>query len=488
MPSQKGWSQWLFWLSPSKWRATWGEARQAQTQEIVSLISSELETRLLPRLALDVNINLNAYLSAELLRFSAHLNENLSQRLAADIQQNLGHVDSHLSEHFSTELQRNLAHVAEHLSAHITSYLQKNLAHLDKHLSEQVAIESQRTSAHLDEHLSQRLAADIQQNLGHVDSHLSEHFSTELQRNLAHVAEQLNAHITSDLQQLSQSFGQQFGTELHRQLAHVETQLTDRITQAGQNARDVSLGLVASEVAQARILRLARLLRPNAVMHFPKIRVGTDKDGGYVLVDDFDKIDAAISLGVGEDVSWDLGIAEKGIEVYQFDHTVDRLLVEHPRFHFARTKIVSEKSSEGQTLASIVSQLTRTKRSLIIKMDIEHDEWAVLRQTPARYLNSFAQIVCEFHNFQDVSDSESFDQMLDVLEKLHSSFGVVHVHANNFGRLLIIGNVPFPEFLEVTFANRSRYKFVESEESFPTKLDRPNRGGVPDIFIGRFEF
>ena len=49
-------------------------------------------------------------------------------------------------------------------------------------------------------------------------------------------------------------------------------------------------------------------------------------DGGYVVGDIFspDQVDACYSLGVGSDVSCDRAIANCGIPVFLYDHTVGR--------------------------------------------------------------------------------------------------------------------------------------------------------------------
>ena len=65
---------------------------------------------------------------------------------------------------------------------------------------------------------------------------------------------------------------------------------------------------------------------------------------------------------------------------------------------------------------------------------------------------------------------------------------MIHVHGNNFMPLIAVGNVPFPEVLEVTFANRNRYDFEDSDEIFPTRLDQPNWPGGADLYLGQFKF
>lgn len=54
--------------------------------------------------------------------------------------------------------------------------------------------------------------------------------------------------------------------------------------------------------------------------------------------------------------------------------------------------------------------------------------------------------------------------------------------------MIAVSNVSFPEGLEVSFANRNRYKLEISDEIFPTSLDQPNNPLLPDIFLGTFRY
>jgi hypothetical protein len=75
-----------------------------------------------------------------------------------------------------------------------------------------------------------------------------------------------------------------------------------------------------------------------------------------------------------------------------------------------------------------------------------------------------------------------------VMEKLGTSFEVVHVHGNNHSPLISVGNVPFPEVLEVTFASKERYTFEDCHETFPTSIDKPNWSQTADLYLGQFKF
>jgi len=57
------------------------------------------------------------------------------------------------------------------------------------------------------------------------------------------------------------------------------------------------------------------------------------------MLDRLDDTAAAYSLGINDDVSWDLDIAMRGIPVYQYDHTIAELPAEHELFNWKKLKI-----------------------------------------------------------------------------------------------------------------------------------------------------
>ena len=113
---------------------------------------------------------------------------------------------------------------------------------------------------------------------------------------------------------------------------------------------------------------------------------------------------------------------------------------------------------------------------------------AGLAATPPATLDTFTQVLAEFHSFNNVLDDVWFEEALAVLTKLNEKFAVVHVHANNYRPLLAIGNVLFPEVLEVTYASRAKYSFADCDEVFPGPLDSPNWPAAPDYGLGKFVY
>jgi hypothetical protein len=94
------------------------------------------------------------------------------------------------------------------------------------------------------------------------------------------------------------------------------------------------------------------------------------------MVDAFNGVEIAYSLGICDDVSWDFDIAQLGIDVYQYDHTIDKLPFEHGRFHWEKIDI--SHTSEGN-LKSLGDLITENRHSsatnMLLKCDIEGSEW-----------------------------------------------------------------------------------------------------------------
>jgi hypothetical protein len=233
--------------------------------------------------------------------------------------------------------------------------------------------------------------------------------------------------------------------------------------------------------------RTMDLVRPMDVQGGNFVRKGREGDGGYVMLDELADIRAAYSIGIGGDVSWDAAIATHGIDVWQYDHTVEAPPLADARFHFHRLGVAATASKDGtlRTLESLVAENGHDgRRDLILKMDIEGGEWEVFSSAPMQLLEQFSQILVEFHGLCDLDDADKIWRVLDALSHLQRTHQSVHVHANNWGTTAMIGGVTVPETIEVTFVRRSDHVFSSCHRIFPTELDFPNHGGRADIFLG----
>jgi hypothetical protein len=243
-------------------------------------------------------------------------------------------------------------------------------------------------------------------------------------------------------------------------------------------------------VAQ-RTLHVLRLMRPYSIIGQKKIRLGRFNDGGYVMIDDFADIDAAYSLGINDDVSWDLDIARRGIPIYQYDHTITGLPHQHPLFNWEKTCIsgLADPANGVESLETLIEKNGhRNATNLILKCDIEEAEWLLLRETPGHVLRKFRQIVIEIHHMQYLAEDEHADNVRAAITNLTASHKVVHVHANNFAEWVVLGGIPVPGVLELTLMRDDSGEFVPSEETFPTPLDMSCYSKQADLYLGRFVF
>jgi hypothetical protein len=85
-----------------------------------------------------------------------------------------------------------------------------------------------------------------------------------------------------------------------------------------------------------------------------KVRVGCDRDGGYVMLDDFRNVNSCYSVGIGPEVSWDLDMARRGLPVFQYDHTVKEPPVKHDKLIFTPLGLGTVDNGDRRTLATLV--------------------------------------------------------------------------------------------------------------------------------------
>jgi hypothetical protein len=218
---------------------------------------------------------------------------------------------------------------------------------------------------------------------------------------------------------------------------------------------------------------LFALLRPMKAIGINKIRVGAKNDGGYVMLDDFNSVSGAYSLGIADDVTWDLEIAGRGIKVEQFDYSITKSPVEHPLFTFSQKKIVEIKDI-----------LKTPAEGRILKLDIEGSEWGFFETVTAGEMKSFNQIMGEFHYFSFYYKQDWYLHALRALQKINETHQLVHIHGNNGGNAFWAGDVQVPDLIELTFALRSKYQFEASPEAFPGSLDSPNQPAREDYPAG----
>jgi hypothetical protein len=76
------------------------------------------------------------------------------------------------------------------------------------------------------------------------------------------------------------------------------------------------------------------------------------RDGAYVLLDDLSDIKIAYSFGISNMAHFDQALADKGIDVFMYDHIINQLPYENQKFHWKKIGIAceSKRSANLKTL------------------------------------------------------------------------------------------------------------------------------------------
>ena len=203
-------------------------------------------------------------------------------------------------------------------------------------------------------------------------------------------------------------------------------------------------------------------------------RFGPRHDCGYVVAvtPEFLKLKALYGYGVGTNVQFESEvIAETGAKGYLFDHTVDAL--------YENNVIFKPQKGTAESILRHLHENDHYNRYLpmLLKMDIEGDEWDIFDHALPALLN-FHQICVEVHHLT----VKPLEEMLRILNKLFSYYHLVHLHANNYGTV----KDGVPNTLEFTLVERSVFDCVPVQQRKPLPfigLDYPNNTKLPDITL-----
>ena len=242
---------------------------------------------------------------------------------------------------------------------------------------------------------------------------------------------------------------------------------------------------------QSQILATLRLISPVLALNVPKCRVGRAADGGYVMLDDLDCIGICYSLGAGPDVSWDCEMAERGAEIFLYDHTVQRPPAEHPRLHHFRVGITHDRllAPDFKRIDDLIVDNGHEDRDdMVLKVDIEGHEWDSLSVLDTAVFARFRQILVEFHGLRMLNIDSFRARARHLFSKLRQTHEVIHVHGNNFAGMPVVEGIPISDCIEISFAARPYYSFAQTNEIFPGRLDFPNNSTIADLFLGSFKF
>ena len=208
---------------------------------------------------------------------------------------------------------------------------------------------------------------------------------------------------------------------------------------------------------------------------FELIRIGSQNDGGYLVPNDLDGITAVYSPGVDKNSSFELFFAQKGINCYLLDYSIEELPIEHSRFHFKKKFLGNYDNEIYITFESWLNETAERGNSLVLQMDIEGHEWEVLSRVDSILLEKFRILVIEFHGLPErLSVKSNFENTSYLFRKLEKFFEIAHIHENNCCKSIRTRGTYVPEVVEITFIRKDRITGLRKPATIPHRLDEKN--------------
>jgi Methyltransferase FkbM domain len=241
----------------------------------------------------------------------------------------------------------------------------------------------------------------------------------------------------------------------------------------------ISVGMPAG---RDTVDEVVRLFHPTPSEH-NLIRLGGEGDGGYLVPDDFEGIEAAFSPGVDDRAMFESDMLARGIPCFLADASVERAPIVHPKMQFIKKYLGVVSSGNFITLDEWVDVSAPGTGDLLLQMDIEGAEWPVLLNVSDHSLKRFRMIVVELHAMDRLLDRYGAIIIQSVMQRLLRDFAIVHVHPNNYGGAVHRGSLTIPRVLEVTLLRRDRLRESNKPLFFPHPLDRVNNDQMADIAL-----
>lgn len=203
----------------------------------------------------------------------------------------------------------------------------------------------------------------------------------------------------------------------------------------------------------------------------PMIRLGNAGDGGYVIAKSALLAADLVSLGIGNNWSFDKDwqALKPNSYIHAYDATIDpdtfSIDLKQDYNDFFRNRVVHFK--ENASKHNISDIIKKTERSIFLKMDIEGYEYEILPEIYSA--TNIIGMVIEFHilNFE-----QQKNEFVELVNKLNNFYKIVHVHANNHGGIC---EDQLPHTLEISFLKKHLCPGKQLRHSvYLPELDTPN--------------
>jgi hypothetical protein len=238
--------------------------------------------------------------------------------------------------------------------------------------------------------------------------------------------------------------------------------------------------ILQKAVAKEQVIKLIERLHP-VQTQFELIRLGSNKDGGYLVPDCVDDIIACFSPGVAKVSEFERDCLQRDMKIFMADKSVEKPNwdVSEDRYEFQKKFIGCTNNQEFMTLDNWVQSTNLSnKAELLLQMDIEGGEYATIMNAPDELMKRFKIMVIEFHRLKQLWNKGFFELAETVFKKILQTHVCVHLHPNNFGgterSVYSKFGLDIPKVMEFSFIRKDIVEVKGFQSQFPHPLDFDN--------------
>lgn len=207
-------------------------------------------------------------------------------------------------------------------------------------------------------------------------------------------------------------------------------------------------------------------------INLPLTRMGSEHDGGYVVLDVDYSNAFLISGGIADDNNFEIAMAMRGSHVHQIDFSIENPPKNHPNLTFSKQKLIGLSNTKNlgeRSLDEVVAEVrSEFDKELLLKLDVEGSEWEILKFSDS--LKDFRQIFLELHYLEKLAKSQESSDSIAILTKLLNQFFPVFISGNNCCGFVVLGGYSVPQVLEMTLLNRRFYAPSKNEQQNPNNI------------------
>ena len=189
---------------------------------------------------------------------------------------------------------------------------------------------------------------------------------------------------------------------------------------------------IERKTSDKRVKKILKKLLPKKI-NFNLIRLGEDNDGGYLVPDDLNNIDQNYSAGVGLLTKFEKDLEVKfSIRSNMLDFNVIDKDIFPKKSNFIKKKL---SLNNNQNEISINDWIQEIHKEIILKIDIEGDEYITLANINDQNLKKIRILIIEFHGLRNLRSDSFLNFFEKIISRIDKYFYSCHLHVNNTSKL-----------------------------------------------------